>query len=602
MKSAILTILAFALSSLLAAQTDESARLFQKDALQYAEAQRFFNRLPVNLLRYADVFDGMKSRVCAEGQSDNCLSMREGAGLISEQLRQINRRLDTARYYQQQLKASFERLQASYSPGQSRMVYHKNRSEFSSAEKKFRKARLALEQQQRQALRKLGRYYVKDLKKETPSVIPIMMDFLKISMLEKEDSIKLLESQISKIQQRRDSLSTNLNVFEFKIEQSNQLLTNQQFALTRTENELLQAHQKLSELEATKRNLQEEKNNDERLSKRLSMEIDSLNLDLNTKSLALSEVLNQLHNESAQMKRNESERIKVNQELMMARDTLKWIRDENELNLDRLNEKRKWNYSLIAMTVCSSILAAFFYARESRRAKRGKAKVEAANATLSEKGQQLEALIRELHHRTKNNLQEISSILFLQMNEVEDLKTKEALEDARARIDALGMIHRLLYQPHARSFTAISISEYIYDLTQHLLRANDTGGRAVKTAFNIEKLHIEMDVAVHIGLAINELLQNCFKHAFAGSTAPMLGVDLCTRGNDILLTVRDNGPGFTSQVLHQATGEASVGLKLVRIITEGRGGQFDYYNDNGAVSHIRLPFEEGDVSNAVTEH
>jgi two-component sensor histidine kinase len=171
--------------------------------------------------------------------------------------------------------------------------------------------------------------------------------------------------------------------------------------------------------------------------------------------------------------------------------------------------------------------------------------------------------------------------------------TKNALDDARGRIDALGIIHRLLYQKDQERFTTVRISDYISRLQQQLLVTHDLRGREVEQDFKIENLDIEMDVAMHIGLVINELLQNSFKYAFQNNLAPKLRISFRAEGSNLLLTVRDNGPGFPSTT--EAEENASFGLRLVRIILESRGGSFECYNDNGSVSHIKLPFNEGEV-------
>lgn len=216
-----------------------------------------------------------------------------------------------------------------------------------------------------------------------------------------------------------------------------------------------------------------------------------------------------------------------------------------------------------------------------------KSALEAANVALREQTRQREALIRELHHRTKNNLQEISSMLYLQMSELEDERLKNVLDDARGRIDALGIIHRLLYQKKQDRFTAIRIADYVRELVQHLERANDLKGKPLEKHFELQDVFIEMDEAVHIGLALNELVQNCFKHAFAHAPAPALHISLRVEDGELQMCVRDNGPGLGQQPGKKESD--SFGLKLVRLIVEGREGTFSADTQGGAVFKITVP-------------
>ena len=219
-----------------------------------------------------------------------------------------------------------------------------------------------------------------------------------------------------------------------------------------------------------------------------------------------------------------------------------------------------------------------------------KKELELANAALKERTRQREALIRELHHRTKNNLQEISSMLYLQMSDLEDERLKSVLDEARGRIDALGIIHRLLYQKNQDRFTAIRIAEYVRELVQHLERANDLKNKQLEKHLDLQDVFIEMDEAVHIGLALNELVQNCFKHAFPHIPDPKLYISLRVEGSELRLSVGDNGPGLVE--LSDKKGGDSFGLKLVRLIVEGREGTLQAESQHGAVFKITMPLHE----------
>jgi two-component sensor histidine kinase len=242
-----------------------------------------------------------------------------------------------------------------------------------------------------------------------------------------------------------------------------------------------------------------------------------------------------------------------------------------------------WQISLLVFgaALLPSLALSIWFLQKNKR------KLELFNTELQAGNQQREALIRELHHRVKNNLQEISSMLYLQIADLEDERLRDALEDARGRIDALGLIYRLLYQQKKGRFTDIPIADYVRELVQYLERANHLMGKDIEQHLDLQEISIEMDQAMHIGLVLNELIQNCFKHAFPHTQNPALYVTLKVEDNNLLLSVRDNGPGWDGATAPNGSG--SFGLKLVRLIVEGREGTFKVNADDGAGFWVTMP-------------
>lgn len=164
---------------------------------------------------------------------------------------------------------------------------------------------------------------------------------------------------------------------------------------------------------------------------------------------------------------------------------------------------------------------------------------EQLRASLEEK----EVLLRELYHRTKNNMQVISAMLGLQRHAAADARTQEILADMENRIMSMSLVHQKLYQ--SGSLSRMDLGEYLRELL-HLLQGSHQRGQPVAVTTNLESLSVQIDTAVPCGLIVNELISNAFKHAFhSGAAAPEIHVDLRrTPAGGIHLTVRDNGGGL----------------------------------------------------------
>jgi two-component sensor histidine kinase len=225
-------------------------------------------------------------------------------------------------------------------------------------------------------------------------------------------------------------------------------------------------------------------------------------------------------------------------------------------------------------------------------------KVEEKNQQLEDKGKQLEYLVQRLHHsteelnhRTKNNLQQVSAMLLMQEEETNDAKARDALQDARSRIDVLGILHRQLYETQRDNYTMLDLSLFIQKLTEHVVMANSSPRLRPETHLDVASVEVKMERAVQVGLVANELIQNCFKHAFKTTANPRIELTLRTIGKDIELSIRDNGPGMPpgADSVEEST---SFGLKLVHLIVSGIGGTIVCENDGGLVCKVVFPIDE----------
>ena len=203
-------------------------------------------------------------------------------------------------------------------------------------------------------------------------------------------------------------------------------------------------------------------------------------------------------------------------------------------------------------------------------------------ASLKEK----EVLLREIHHRVKNNLQIISSLLSLQSRHTRDEGVINVLKDSQNRIASMAMIHEKLYTK--RDFANIDFSDYIKDLITSLYRTYGVNSEKVLLEMDVKDISLGLDTAIPCGLIINELISNSLKHAFYDCAEGRIKISLKKKGRDeVELVVSDNGTGFPEGLDPDST--ETLGLHLVKILVEDQlKGRLRFERKNGTVFKIRF--------------
>lgn len=198
-------------------------------------------------------------------------------------------------------------------------------------------------------------------------------------------------------------------------------------------------------------------------------------------------------------------------------------------------------------------------------------------SSLAEK----EILLKEIHHRVKNNLQIISSLIVLQTQYIKDERILHIFKDFQSRIKVMALIHQALY--NSENLNKICISEYIKNLVNNLYKAYSANSKQIKLQLNIENIDLSLDNAIAWGLIINELVSNSLKHAFSKNEEGKIIVTLKkTINNRIVLDVYDNGIGFPKDVDYKSSD--TLGLKLISTITKQMDGKISIERNNG--THI----------------
>ena len=202
-------------------------------------------------------------------------------------------------------------------------------------------------------------------------------------------------------------------------------------------------------------------------------------------------------------------------------------------------------------------------------------------ASLDEK----ELLLRELHHRVKNNLQIILSLINLQSNGIKDQEDLEIFRESQSRVKSLAIIHEKLYQ--SADFASINFEEYIRSLVSYLFSYYSTTNISVN--IDVEKdLILNMDTAVPCGLIINELVTNSIKFAFRGGKPGKIYIKLRYEDGSLILIIGDNGVGLPEGINFENS--EKLGLQLVKTLTDQLEGTIEYNGENGA--EFKIKFKE----------
>ncbi|TND10648.1 MAG: PAS domain S-box [Bacteroidetes bacterium] len=189
-----------------------------------------------------------------------------------------------------------------------------------------------------------------------------------------------------------------------------------------------------------------------------------------------------------------------------------------------------------------------------------------------------EVLLKEVHHRVKNNLQVISSILNLQSSYVRDKKTLELLRESQNRIKSMAFIHESLYQ--TKDFSSINFSEYVENISKNLVHSYSSSETPPELNLDASpRLFLNLDTAIPCGLIINELLSNALKYAFRDGREGKIDVGLKESKGSITISIADNGPGLPEHIDYRNT--ESLGLQLVVTLVEQINGKIRLDNKKG---------------------
>lgn len=215
---------------------------------------------------------------------------------------------------------------------------------------------------------------------------------------------------------------------------------------------------------------------------------------------------------------------------------------------------------------------------------------KALQYSLAEK----ETLLKEMHHRVKNNMQVIASLLSLQARKSAEASTRLVLEECQLRVRSMALVHEKLYR--SKSLRFINFGEYLHTLSREVVSSISHNGAAANIVIVADEISLPVDAAIPLGLIINELVTNSVKHAFAGGvTVPEIRINFERQADkQLCLRVGDNGRGLPAGFT--IAGSDSLGLSLINNLARQLGADLQFQNDSGLECCIsfRDPLEESD--------
>lgn len=206
---------------------------------------------------------------------------------------------------------------------------------------------------------------------------------------------------------------------------------------------------------------------------------------------------------------------------------------------------------------------------------------ELIEISLAEK----ETLLREIHHRVKNNLQIISSLLNIQSEHINDEHVLSSIQEGQSRVEAMSLIHQNLYQ--SEHLNNVDISNYLQQLAAYLSNIFSGQRRSIQVKVEAANMNFDIDTAIPLGLIVNELVSNAYKYAFVGDSGGMISVSL-DAVNDVEyeLKVEDNGKGLPAGFDPETSN--SLGLKLVKILSRQLRGSFSARTIKGTAILVKF--------------
>ncbi len=279
-------------------------------------------------------------------------------------------------------------------------------------------------------------------------------------------------------------------------------------------------------------------------------------------------------NLSADIKARNSKELDVQQ--------VRYELELKELALERNRKQR--NYAIAGLGMIGLLLAmgGVLVAAVAKKNRKIKHINEALSGTLADR----ELLLKEIHHRVKNNLQIIASLLYLQSNESDNTKVQKLLEDGQGRVRSMALIHQKLYENE--TLESIPFDEYLPDLVNEIQKSFGDKASSVTLDIEARDVYFDVDTAVPLGLIINELSTNAFKYAFEKQLGGVFKIVL-QRGEDghYRMVVSDNGVGIPQSQLSESN-SSSLGLKLTRMLSEQLEGEYTFSNENGTTFELKF--------------
>lgn len=292
-------------------------------------------------------------------------------------------------------------------------------------------------------------------------------------------------------------------------------------------------------------------------------------------------------------KNKQIEELKIQYETVNKEQKIKLLNQETNLQENALKKSRLLNTLSIWSLVLLVLIIGLLYNRY-RLKQKNNAELELKEKEINQKNINLrhlldekEWLLKEIHHRVKNNLQTVISLLNSQSAYLENDMALSAIKNSQHRIHSMSLIHQKLY--NSENISTINMPNYIKELVEYL-RESFSLGQRIRFELKIDPLELDVAQAVPLGLILNESITNSIKYAFPEDRTGMIYITLeATSEDKYLLTIADNGIGFDANISSKKIN--SFGLSLIRGLSDDLDANFSMENKNGTILKIEFSKE-----------
>jgi len=249
-------------------------------------------------------------------------------------------------------------------------------------------------------------------------------------------------------------------------------------------------------------------------------------------------------------------------------------------SLAAAKKQRMVNYAILGILVIVIGIAFLIY-RSLRSNQRQKKLIENQNEIIQQSLTEKETLLREIHHRVKNNLQIISSLLNIQSEDIKDANVLSSIQEGQSRVEAMSLIHQNLYQ--SEHLNNVDIENYMKELVAYLSKMFRGDSKSIGVNIQTSGIRFDIDTAIPLGLIVNELVSNAYKYAFDANEKGQIDITIKAKSvTDYELNISNDGKPLPADFDPKQS--KSLGLKLVSILSRQLRGRLSSYSDNGITS------------------
>ncbi len=277
----------------------------------------------------------------------------------------------------------------------------------------------------------------------------------------------------------------------------------------------------------------------------------------------------------------------VTQSIAMSEMESRFNKKENDLEIAKLELKDHKNQVQInkqrAVLILGGLIL-FCLSYLIFRIFSQKKQIEKQNNTISQSLKEKELLLKEIHHRVKNNLQIISSLLSLQSQYIDDPNVNSAIQEGRNRVKSMSLIHQNLYQKD--NLAGVQVREYMLKLFQNLFDSYNIAPNRISLKTDIDQIDLDIDTIIPLGLVINELLTNALKYAFPDKREGEINLTIKEEENQLLVEVKDDGVGMENP--EEMSSSQSFGFELIEAFQQKLNADLEIESSNGTRVSLKI--------------